>query len=278
MRSWSRVSWTPAGRPGSTACASAATPAAGPPASPGRSATRSPSTAFAQVSGVHQTNAGRNRLAPTVVAAQRFDHLPITGRSCGQRLVHPSITCHSVAPQGLNTTGYRAATPRRWRAAAPIPARKGAVWVTPRPGSAVSRTCEPGQEHPAQVLAQHRCGPRSPSSSRAIRPCVRSQPEPGQLPHQPPAPTRSPARIRLSDQPCSTHRALKHAARSREAEFGQPSRPTRLPRLHPAPGLGRRPLGGCAPYPSDAVALQQSAHCQPMRGQLRRHPPPMTSR
>jgi hypothetical protein len=45
-------------------------------------------------------HARRTRPAPTVVAAHRFDHLPITGRSRGQRLVHPSITRHSMAPQG----------------------------------------------------------------------------------------------------------------------------------------------------------------------------------
>jgi len=93
-----------------------------------------------------------NRPAPTVVAAQRFDHLPITGRSRGQRLVHPSITRHSVARQGLND-GIPSGDTRRWRAAAPIPARKGAAWVTPRPGSAALMTCEPGQEHPARDLA-----------------------------------------------------------------------------------------------------------------------------
>jgi hypothetical protein len=37
---------------------------------------------------------------PAMVAAQRFDHSPITDRSRGRRLVHPSITRHSVAPQG----------------------------------------------------------------------------------------------------------------------------------------------------------------------------------
>jgi hypothetical protein len=45
-------------------------------------------------------HARRNRPAPAMVAAQRFDHPPITDRSRGQRLVHPSITRHSVAPQG----------------------------------------------------------------------------------------------------------------------------------------------------------------------------------
>jgi hypothetical protein len=34
-----------------------------------------------------------------MVAAHRFDHPPITDRSRVSRLVHPSITHHSEAPQ-----------------------------------------------------------------------------------------------------------------------------------------------------------------------------------
>jgi hypothetical protein len=37
--------------------------------------------------------------APTVVATLWFDHWPITDRSRGRRLIHPSITRHPAAPQ-----------------------------------------------------------------------------------------------------------------------------------------------------------------------------------
>jgi hypothetical protein len=67
---------------------------------------------------------GTDRLPPWW-AAHRFDHWPITDRSRGQRLVHPSITRHSPAPQPPGgSTKYRQATQRPWRAAAPS-TRKG---------------------------------------------------------------------------------------------------------------------------------------------------------
>jgi hypothetical protein len=68
--------------------------------------------------------ARRNRPISAVVAAHRFDHALIIGRSRGHRLVHRSITRHSAAPQPpAKTTGCGAATAAR-RAAPLRPARR----------------------------------------------------------------------------------------------------------------------------------------------------------
>jgi len=71
----------------------------------------------------------------------------ITDRSRGRRLVHPSITRHSVTPQGLNH-----GIPKRRHGAhglhLPSPARKGAAYATPSSHPVRQPPdCEPGENH-----------------------------------------------------------------------------------------------------------------------------------
>jgi hypothetical protein len=138
-----------------------------------------------------------NHPSPAVVAAHRFDHWPITDRSRGQRLVHASITRHWAAPQppGVNdgmSSGHTAALACLRRLAAPIPRHSdGPACDTPsaHPVRQPREPRAPGQQHPQPALAaaplrpplaRHPCGHR-----RTLR--SGSQPQPGQLPHQPPA-------------------------------------------------------------------------------------------
>jgi hypothetical protein len=143
-----------------------------------------------------------NHPAPAVATAHRFDHWPITDRSRGQRLVHPSITRHLAAPQGLNH-----GIPKRPHGGLgglrlPSPARKGTAWVTPNShpyGSLQDR--EPGKDTRHHLVPQPSCGPIPTHQPGGRSPRSGSQPQPGQLPHQPPAANPKLGPQRFTDHP-----------------------------------------------------------------------------
>ncbi len=152
-----------------------------------------------------------NHPSPAMVAAQRFDHAPIADRSRGQRLVHPPITRHSVAPQAeRRDTERRHGGPGVLRL--PSPARKEAAWVTPRPTPFDSprEPVNPGKNTQRKTVPQHRCGPTLTQQQPGGRTYGQDRsPSRASSPTSHLRPTRSSARIRLTDQPCSTRRALR---------------------------------------------------------------------
>ena len=115
----------------------------------------------------------------------------------------------------------------------------------------------PGRNAERETFPRHRCG-RTLTQHPCGRTCRSgSQPQPGHLPHQP-SPPNSKLGPHPPDRPRLLHMARLQVGRQvRKAELCQPRRPPRLPphRLHPTPRLGRRPLGGRAPHPADAVAV-----------------------
>lgn len=153
-----------------------------------------------------------NRPAPAAVAAQRFDHRPITDRSRGRRLVHPSITHHSA---GADRERRESERPHRAaglpRLASSAPGREPHVARRPPPRSAASRTCEPGENTQRQTVPQHRLARRSPSiPAAAVDPSGQGRsPSRASSPTGHLRPTPSSARIRLTDHPCSTCRASR---------------------------------------------------------------------
>jgi hypothetical protein len=223
---------------------------------------------------------GTDRLPPRW---QRIDW--ITGRSptvqaVGGWFIHqsPAIRRHRDRP-GVND-GIS-----RWPSGAGVLAAGGSHPRT-RMGPLVARRAHTPLDrlqrpvHPATASTASPCCSTAAARRSPGIPCGQrrtfgsgSQPQPGPFPHQPPA-----ADPKLGPHPL--HRPpLLHMPRPQvgrevlEAELGQPRRPPRLPphRLHLASGLGARPLRRVAPQPSDPVLVQQPAHRQPMRGQLRRH-------
>jgi hypothetical protein len=97
----------------------------------------------------------------------------------------PAIGRHRGRRGG--TTKQQAVTPRRWRACGlRLPSRTWGAGGTPAP-TQFDRLQHPvtGKHTPRETSPQHRCGRRSPSSSRAIGPSVRVAAPAGQAP--PPA-------------------------------------------------------------------------------------------
>jgi hypothetical protein len=81
---------------------------------PGRGLGSRPTTWLARVTHAPSSPYSPGPTSTAVVAAQRLDHRPLTDRSRGRQLVHPSITRHWAAPwpQGVNdetASGHTAA-------------------------------------------------------------------------------------------------------------------------------------------------------------------------
>jgi hypothetical protein len=185
------------------------------------------------------------------MAAHRSDHAPVIDRSHGRRLVHPSITAAPAAPQPSAVKRRNPERPhcgptcsgspslqmlgRSHWCHAQIPARSRAS-SSRVPSRNTQRETSP-QHWCAPTLAQHPYSHRRTFGSG-------SQPQPGQLSHQPPA-----ADLKLGPHPLDRPALfdiphLEVAGQIRKAEFRQPRRPPRPPRhrLHPTPITGRCPL------------------------------------
>jgi hypothetical protein len=172
-------------------------------------------------SGPQRSQAARAPLEPTGSRRGGNPSGSITGRSpivqAVSWLVHPSITPrrHTAAALGERRNIKRPS--RRLRlaaaAAAPIPGTGMAACGTPNahPVRPPPEPWEPGRQHQRQPVPQHRCGSTlaeqqcghcrtfgsGRSTSRASSPTSQARP------------TRSSARIRLTDHPCSTCRARR---------------------------------------------------------------------
>jgi hypothetical protein len=169
-------------------------------------------------------------------------HRPLTDRSRGRRLVHPSSTrdwAHRGRPRANDETasGPTAALacvqlPSPRQAPGPLVARRA-----PTPSGRLQHPCSwAGTPHarPCRSTGAARAQPAAAGRSDLVS---GSQPQPAQLPHQPAAadPKLSPHpldRPALRDALC-----LQVGRQILEAQFYQPRHPTRLPahRLHPTP-------------------------------------------
>jgi hypothetical protein len=185
-----------------------------------------------------------------MVAAHRFDHPSITDRSRGQRLVHPSITRHSVAPQRLND-----GIPKRpYRGPGVLqlhpPARKGAACATPSPHPVRQppEPVNPAKTTQRQTSPQHRRGPTLTQQPGGRTPGQGCSPSRANSPTSHLRPTRSSARIRLIDHPArpAAPAGMPPGPRSRAPPVSPPDAPATPPPAPDAPT--RTPLArrGCA--------------------------------
>jgi hypothetical protein len=190
---------------------------------------------------------GTDRLPPWW-AAHRFDHWPITDRSRGQRLVHPSITRHSPAPQPPGgSTKYRQATQRPWRAAAPS-TRKG------------NRLC-----HAEIHLVRQPREPVNPgknTQSETLPQCRDDASQPKRVMGTGAAWARTPARhTRLGPSPAPAQDPGRHAERGSAVLRRPPQGQAGTPHWRPVRDPGRSASG--PPSARDAPAPGATRHGKP---------------